>query len=345
MASYSEFGGSNVPAKPLSKPEKAAAILLAMGKPVAGKLLKFFEQSELQTLIARAQMLRSVPPDELAELVAEFEELFTEGAGLMDNAKAMEGILEEGLTPDEVDGLLGRRNTYLSDETTVWERLQKADPELVGSFLAGESLQTCAFIVSKLPPRFAGAVMMTLPSEMRAKILHRSLNMKSVGSRIAEIVERRVAEIVASVEAERNQGGTDRVAEMMNELDKNEVDSLLGALETISKTDADKVRPKIFLFEDLLLMPLKSRITLFNDLSSEVITTALRGASQPLCEAVLSSIGARQRRMIESDLAGDFTGTERDIAVARRSIAQEAIRLAGTGKLVLKELEAPAAAA
>jgi hypothetical protein len=40
--------------------------------------------------------------------------LFSEGTGLMDNAKAMEGILEEGLTPDEVDGLLGRRTQFQS---------------------------------------------------------------------------------------------------------------------------------------------------------------------------------------------------------------------------------------
>ena len=45
-----------------------------MGKPVAGKLLKFFEQAELQTIIARAQTLRSVPPDELADLVGRLEE-------------------------------------------------------------------------------------------------------------------------------------------------------------------------------------------------------------------------------------------------------------------------------
>jgi flagellar motor switch protein FliG len=289
--------------------------------------------------------MRSVPPDELADLVAEFEELFTEGAGLMDNAKAMEGILEEGLTPDEVDGLLGRRNNYLSDETTVWERLQRAEPGVVGAFLSGESLQTCAYVVSKLPPRFAGAVMMTLPEDVRARIVHRSLNMKTVNPRVAEIVERRIGELVASVEAERNQGAADRVAEMMNELGKQEVDNLLGALETISKADAAKVRPKVFLFDDLLAMPHKSRVVLFNDVSSELITAALRGASEPLKEAVLSAIGARQRRMIESDLAGDFNGNERDVAVARRSIAQEAIRLAGASRIVLKEAEPAAAAA
>ena len=84
--------------RPLSQTEKAAAVLLAMGKSVAGKLLKFFTQSELQAIIAAAQSLRAIPPHELEALVNEFEDLFTEGAGLMDNAKAMESILEEGLT-------------------------------------------------------------------------------------------------------------------------------------------------------------------------------------------------------------------------------------------------------
>jgi flagellar motor switch protein FliG len=63
-----------------------------------------------------------------------------------------------------------------------------------------------------------------------------------------------------------------------------------------------------------------------------------------LREAVLSAIGARQRRMIESDLAsGEAGATAREIAVARRTVAQEAIRLAGLDQLTLREA-APAAA-
>jgi flagellar motor switch protein FliG len=60
--------------------------------------------------------------------VAEFEDLFTEGAGLMDNAKAIESILEEGLTPDEVDSLLGRRTAFQAYETSIWDRLGDGDP-------------------------------------------------------------------------------------------------------------------------------------------------------------------------------------------------------------------------
>ena len=85
-----------------------------------------------------------------------------------------------------------------------------------------------------------------------------------------------------------------------------------------------------FLFDDIIMMPQRSRVTLLNDISGDIITTALRGADNTLREALLSAIGARQRRMIESDLAAGEAGVStREIAVARRTIAQEAIRLAG----------------
>ncbi|MCY1311747.1 hypothetical protein D9M70_620910 [compost metagenome] len=91
-------------------------------------------------------------------------------------------------------------------------------------------------------------------------------------------------------------------------------------------------------------MPQRSRVQLFNDVSTDIITMALRGSTGELRESVLASIGARQRRMIESDLAmGDAGINPRDIAIARRSITQEAIRLAASGQLELKDKDAQAA--
>lgn len=339
MTSYDEFSPESTEVSTALTPsEKAAAVLLAMGKPVAGKLLKFFEHEELQEIIQKAQNLRTIKPQELVELVNEFEDLFSEGTGLMDNAKAMEGILEEGLTPDEVDGLLGRRTQFQSYETSIWDRLQDSDPDRVGKFLQSEHPQTAAYIVSMLPTAFAGRTLMKLPEKVRVDIVRRAVDLKNVNPRAAEIIEARVRDLVAAIEAERSSTGSVKVAEIMNELSKPDVESLLGALETVSKTAVDKVRPRIFLFDDILLMPQKSRVTLFNDISGDIITTALRGADQALTDSILSAIGARQRRMIESDLAAGTAGVStREIAVARRSIAQEAIRLAGLDQLTLRE--------
>lgn len=345
MMDFDDFGGP-VAGKPLSQADKAAAVLLAMGKGVAGKLLKYFTQAELQTIIASAQTLRTIPPDELTELVNEFEDLFTEGTGLMDNAKAIEGILEEGLTPEEVDGLLGRSQAFEAYQQSIWERMQDADPEFVSRFLLREHPQTVAYILSMLPSSFGAKVLLKLPESRRADIMNRTVNLKNVSPKAAQIIENRVHELIAEIDAERSSNGSSKVAELMNELDKPEVDTLLNSLESISKESVNKVRPKIFLFEDLLSMPQRSRVMLLNDISGDIITMALRGAPNEIRESVLSAISPRQRRMIESDLAAGTAGVNpREIAIARRAVAQEAIRLANLGQIQLKETADGSAAA
>ncbi len=345
MMDFDNFG-SNLPSTPLAAAEKAAAVLLAMGTPVAGKLLKYFTQSELQVIIASAQTLREIPPDELHSLVNEFEDLFTEGTGLMDNAKAIESILDAGLTPEEVDGLLGRRTAFQAYEDSSWDRLQDADPAFICRYLMREHPQTIAYILSMLPSAFGAKVLLQLPESLRADVMKRTVNMKDVSPKAAEIIEKRVFELIRDIEAERNSTGSAKVAELMNELDKPQVDTLLNSLEQVSREAVNKVRPKIFLFEDLLQMPQRSRVMLLNDIAGDVLTMALRGAAAEIRECVLASISPRQRRMIESDLAAGVAGINpREIAIARRAVAQEAIRLANAGQIELKEKENEQAAA
>lgn len=337
MFDFDNFGEKSL-GSTLSPPDKAAAVLLAMGRPVAGRLLKYFTQAELQAIIQSAQRLRQIPPQELLDLINEFEDLFTEGAGLMDNAKAIEGILEEGLTPDEVDGLLGRRAAFQAYETSIWDQLESADPAFVAKYLINEHPQTIAYMLSMIPSSAGAKVLMEMPERRRADILNRTVNLKEVSPKAAQVIENRVIEMLRDLNAERNSTGTVKAAELMNELDKNQVETLLDSLEALSKEAVEKVRPRIFLFEDLLAMPQRSRVMLFNDIAGDVITMALRGAPIDVREAVLSSIGARQRRMIESDLSAPDTGaTPRTIGIARRSIAQEAIRLAAAGQIKLKD--------
>lgn len=344
MFDFDNFGDSALSSN-LSAPDKAAAVLLAMGRPVAGRLLKYFTQAELQAIIQSAQRLRQIPPQELIELVNEFEDLFTEGAGLMDNARAIEGILEEGLTPDEVDGLLGRRTAFTAYETTIWDQLESADPNFVARYLVSEHPQTIAYMLSMIPSSAGAKVLMEMPENRRADILNRTVNLKDASPKAAQVIEARVIEILRDLNAERNSTGMVKAAELMNELEKSDVETLLDSLEALSKETVEKVRPRIFLFDDLLGMPQKGRVALFNDISGDVITMALRGAAMDIREAVLSAIGARQRRMIESDLGAPDTGaTPRNIAIARRSIAQEAIRLAAAGQITLKESSDAAAA-
>ena len=63
----------------MTRAQKAAAILVAMGKPSASRLLKFFKQEELKALIDGARLLRTIAQSDLEKIVAEFEAEFAEG--------------------------------------------------------------------------------------------------------------------------------------------------------------------------------------------------------------------------------------------------------------------------
>ena len=55
----------------MTRTQKAAAILVAMGKPSASKLLRFFKQEELKALIEGARLLRTIDQADLEKIVAE----------------------------------------------------------------------------------------------------------------------------------------------------------------------------------------------------------------------------------------------------------------------------------
>ena len=77
-------------------------------------------------------------------------------------------------------------------------------------------------------------------------------------------------------------------------------------------------------------------MALLDGMPTDVVTLALRGAPQELAEAVLSALGARSRRMIESELATPADGIPaEEITAARRRIAAAAVQLAQQGMIEL----------
>jgi len=333
----------------LTRPQKAAAILVAMGKPAASRLLKFFKQDELKALIEGARLLRTIPQADLERIVAEFEAEFTEGAGLLDSADRMDTILNESLSPEEMSAIMGDRKFEPVQEgpPPIWPDLEKLEPARLGAFLAGEHPQTSAMVLSKLAPQTAANVLLTMEKPMRGQIIKRMVTMANIPDAAARIVENQLRASVLSQKATKDtSAGQERVASMLNEMAKPELDELMQDLENVGTPDLAGVKSRLFAFDDLPLLPQKARVLLFDGLSTELVTLALRGAPAELTEAVLSAIGARSRRMIESELGQGSEGIAlADIMAARKTISVATIRLSREGAFNLPSTQSPAAEA
>ncbi|AGA64175.1 Flagellar motor switch protein FliG [Liberibacter crescens BT-1] len=334
---FSDFYKENSQ-RPLNQIDKATAILLTMSKETSVQLLKHFSKDELQAIINSAQSLPEIPPDELMHIVNEFENLFIEGIGLTENAKTIESILKEGLSKNEVDNLLRQQESVETSEVSVWYRLKTVNPVLIGKFLLNEHPQTAAYILSMLPSDLGAKVFLQFPDTKHADIMKRTVNLREVSPYAVKIIENRISKILLEVEANSGTSGSEKIANIINELEKSQVDTLLKSLETLSKEAFDKVRPKVFLFEDLITIPSPSLSTLLNNIPIETLITALYSTSTELREYILNSTSIRQRRIIESEISINTQYVNpQAISIAQRIILQEAIRLEKEGKFEMKK--------
>lgn len=331
----------------MTRAQKAAAILVAMGKPSAAKLLKFFKQEELKALIEGARILRTIPQAELEKIVAEFENEFAEGAGLLDSAQRMDTILTETLSPEEVNALMGRDKPAEAPAgpPPVWPQLEGIDPARIGDFLAEEHPQTAALVLSNMTPPSAAKVLLALDKAMRGEVVKRMASIASIPEAAVRIVENQIrARVLVESSSRDTSAGQIRVASLLNEMDKTELEEVIQDMTDAGTPDIEGIRSRLFAFEDIGLLTQKARVALFDGLSTELVTLALRNCPVPLGEAILSSIGARSRRMIESELGMGGDGiAQADIVAARKQIAATAIRMAQEGAFELPSPDAAAA--
>src|SRR5277367_4822620 len=91
----------------LTGPEKAAALLLMMGQPPAARLLKQFDQPDLQAVARAAAGLGAIPATTLDRLVDEFATDFSAGANLLGDAGQVKNLLTDALPPEQIADILG----------------------------------------------------------------------------------------------------------------------------------------------------------------------------------------------------------------------------------------------
>src|SRR5579862_178053 len=161
------------PSRIFSGAEKAAALLLAMGKPLAARLLKRFDSAELRQITRAAAHLGAVSNEVLDGLIEEFTDNFSIGADLLGNAGEAEQLLNGALPPEQVADILS--DVLGSSNSSMWEKLVGIPESVFAAYLQKEHPQTAAFILSKLNSRFVAKISAQLPREFRNELMRRML--------------------------------------------------------------------------------------------------------------------------------------------------------------------------
>lgn len=322
----------------LSGRDKVAAILLALSKPVAARLLKYFDEQEIRELAKSAAGLGLVPRKVLDDILEEFASKVSDGTDLQGTVGETEQLLSGVVPPEQIaDIMADLRGNIVRN---VWPRLSQMPETPVAQYIMKEHPQVAAFILSKANPAAAASVLEVVPNELRKELMRRMLTMKHVMD--LPIV---VLEFVLNDELLHNAGNQSgpnihaRIADIINRMPREQMDEVFSNLSEFRPKEAEKVKGLLFTFDDIMKLSPDAVAKLFDQVPPERVILALYQADTDLSERILSSLGARSRRLIEQELESGASPTQRDVGKARRAIADLALQLAEKGVIDLHENE------
>lgn len=322
----------------MTGPEKVAALLLAMGKPLASRLLKHFNPAELKLITRSAAALGAVSVQSLEALVEELAAQFSRGADLHGTVAEVESLLGGVLPPDQVAEIMS--DVLGNSNSSTWVRLSALPEKDLAAYIAKEHPQTAALILTRLTSEAAAKTLALMPRDLRNALTRRMLALRPVSDATIRILETKLRDDLL-LNSEREMGGRTqaRLADILNRLSPEQADDMLTSLAEVKPEQAAVLRSKMFSFADIAKLSVEGRSTLFDKVSNDQMAVALRGSDEALQECVLSVLGARARRLVENEL-NTGSASQKDIEAARKTISGLALDMIGRGEIELSTPDA-----
>jgi flagellar motor switch protein FliG len=219
-------------------------------------------------------------------------------------------------------------------QRSVWLRLGELPETTLNQFLLKEHPQIAAYVLSKTGAGTAATILRQLPASLRVEVVRRILAMRRITDGALSVIEQSLQdELLVKVSKESGPAVHSRVADIINKMERHQMEEVLSDLEKHRPKDAKLVKGLLFTFDDISRLSPGDRVKLFDGVPSDRTIIALQNASPALKEIVLSSVSSRSRRMIEQEVSNASNIPPRDVIKARRAIADFALELAERGQI------------
>ena len=266
----SKVSNAPAPTTRIQGSQKVAAILLAISKEVAARVLGRFNEDDLRRLAESAVDLDQLDSDRLKSISKEFEAGIRLGPGLSVSVDEVSDLLRSGVTEDRAKEIIsGIRH---QPNPTIWTRIAQLPVMKLASFLELERPCTIAYVLSELTPEFAGSVLERLKPDLRSAVLRASAALRpisqQVGRQISLEIERELLLEDGRFDTESN---LQRIAQICGVLGTDDTTAFIDYLDSFDPEASTIIRQNIFSFEDLQTLTPTSMTRVVEALTSDVI--------------------------------------------------------------------------
>ncbi|MDL2220234.1 flagellar motor switch protein FliG [Eubacteriales bacterium OttesenSCG-928-N14] len=320
----------------LSSQDKAAILLITLGKDYASKIYRHLSEEEIEQLTLAITNVRRVEPEVKDQVVQEFRDIcmaqkFISEGGI-DYAR---DILDEAFGADRANELISKLSSSL--RVRPFDFIRRADSTQVFNFLQNEHPQTIALILSYLDPKQSASVLASLPLEKQTDVIARIANMgMSAPEYIKEaerILERKLSSM--NIADKTLVGGIDSLVNILNSVDRGTERNILESLERSDAELAEEIRNRMFVFEDIAKLNNAAIQRVLKEIDNRDLAVALKGAPAEVSKVIYDNMSSRLQEMIKEDI--EFMGPVRvrDVGDAQQKIVNIVRKLDDAGEIII----------
>lgn len=315
-------------ASTVSGPLKAAVLLRNLDPVTARDLTEGLTELERRTLDAKAAEVEQLSPELARAVLEEFYSLMG-----IDTGSPSGGAY--GFAEGEPSG--GGFGSGRSIGGGL-ERLQAKDPEELAALIREEHPQTVAIVLAQLPPQKAGAVLESLPEETRTEVAVRIATSGKYAGEMVEEMETVFEEILRQKETapSGDPGGAERLAEILNQLDKAAVRSVMGEIERMDEVLAARIKQMMFVFDDVVLVDDRGFQDVLRKVETRDLAVALKAASEEIRDKVFRNLSARAGDMLRDEMDSLGPVRMKDVEAAQQLILGQIQEMEAQGNLVIR---------
>lgn len=291
----------------LSGAQKAAIVLLKLGRDRAAQIMRCLGESEVTRITAEIVQAQSVRRQDVDASIIEFAMMAKANdhiaSGGVDTARE---FLEASVGRDRATEILeGLREMMVK---SPFEFLRRTDPRQVLNFLSGEHPQTIALVLAHLPPDQAAAVLGGLDEYLQRQTSVRIARLEPISpeviSQLGVVLERRFG-MSATRRSTRvdSSDGVQTLIEILNRSDRATERAIFEGLEENEADLADTIRSRMFVFEDIVTLDDRAIQLILRQVESREIATALKGVKGAVRDKIKRNMSERAAINLEEEIS------------------------------------------
>ena len=320
----------------LTSPQKAAAVIVALGADKASLLYKYMEPEDVEMLTLEVARLGFLDSEQTEEVLNEFYQVcLTNKAVTEGGLEYARTVLEKAYGEQAASDLLSKVTKSLKNRDFAF--MDKADVKSLLSALQNERPQTMALVLSYVDADKAAGVVSQLDERKQIQVVESIAKIDSVSPMAIKIVQDEMQHKFSSIMTSTNikVGGIDYVADVMNNLDRTSEKNIFDGLSDHDQELADEIRKRMFVFEDIVTMDDRSVQRFVRDCDPRDLVLSLKAANSEVANKLFSNMSSRMAQNIKDDLEITSNVRMKDVEEAQQRIVGIIRGLEEKGEIII----------